>query len=891
MLVASQGAGIFRSENSGVTWQPLGLEGVNFTDLKFDPHQPRTVWAGATPYTPYNKPALRGGLWRSDDLGTTWRQLIADRGPTELHSHPERADLLLGLFEDRRLRLSRNKGETWQDFSEGLPAAAGEVAYMSSFRFQALTAVAGGWLLGNNEGGYFRRSHQDNVWTAQPRPQINQGDWYGREELNRGWSKFGRAMASIREVPGRPGELISTDWYGLYHSTDNGRSWTLRIEGIEGTVHHAFCQDPTEPGLVHGGMADLGYVSSKDGGATYARSLSVTNNIKSVDLSPLDPRRIYMVGTDSGDWRSDRLFVSVDRGQYFTLSPLEGVTSRAGRIFNSVLADPRNPMTVWIAATGPIAEGGGVYVSRDGGQRFSPLNEGLPAGEFFETDIWNIGRELAVGRDRTVLALSSRQGALYAQESGQSRWRSVPSPTSSIYEVASSPHVEKLWFIASNSNGLWRSDNAGGNWRQVLPGQVRTVVADRARAGRWVAGTDKGVLLSEDDGVNWRLLDTSLPNLVRPTVCFAGDRVLAGTLGNGLFWIPLTTSAANPIVAAPISLPALPSIPDLVVTDIRPVPANYVPGASIRYAITVRNQGIAATGNYWLGVTAGVNGQIADWGGYYANLGAGASTTITTNDGSIAPTGSFRASALVDFSYFVTESSESNNTFEVTLGASNMPDLVVDSIEMTPANVAPGVSVVYRITARNRGSVGTGPFWLGVTVDVNGRFADWGGYTVDLAAGATTTVTTNDGSIAPAGSFRVSALVDFPDYVTESSERNNTLEVALGTLSRPDLVADSVEMSPPNAAPGSTVTYRVTVRNQGSVGTGPFWLGVTVDVNGSYADWEGYDSNLVAGGSAVLVTRGVAAPAMGAKAEAFVDYPNYVTESSETNNRRSVTLR
>ena len=498
------------------------------------------------------------------------------------------------------------------------------------------------------------------------------------------------------------------------------------------------------------------------------------NNIKAVDLSPIDSRRIYAVGTDSGDWRSDRLFVSVDRGQNFTLSPLDGVTSRAGRTFNSVLADPRDPMSVWIAATGPISEGGGVYVSRDGGGRFSPLHEGLPAGEFFETDIWGIGRELAVGRDRTVLALSKRQGVILALEPGQSRWRSVPSPTPTpgeMYEVASSPHVERLWFVVNRSNGLWRSDNAGGNWNQVLPGQVRTVVADRARAGRWVAGTDKGVLLSEDHGLNWRLLDTSLPNLVRPTVGFAGDRVLAGTLGNGLFWIPLTTSAANPIVAAPISAPPY---PDLVVTDIRPVPANYVPGTTIRYAITVRNQGSTATGPFWLGVTADVNGQPADWGGFNANLGAGATTTVTTNDGSIAPNGSFRASALVDFPFYVVESSESNNTFEVTLGGSNMPDLVVDSVEMSPANAAPGASVVYRITVRNRGLVNTGPFWLGATVNVNGNYADWGGFNANLVAGGSVVLVTRGVNVkAPAFGATAEAFVDFPNYVNESNENNN----------------------------------------------------------------------------------------------------------------------
>lgn len=220
------------------------------------------------------------------------------------------------------------------------------------------------------------------------------------------------------------------------------------------------------------------------------------------------------------------------------------------------------------------------------------------------------------------------------------------------------------------------------------------------------------------------------------------------------------------------------------------------------------------------------------------------------------------------------------------------PDLVVTDIQPVPANFAPGDSIRYAITVRNQGGAPTGPFWLGASVDVNGLYADWGGSYVNIAAGGTWTITTTDSSVAPSGTFQVSARADYPNYLTESDETNNRLQAPFsGTSPLPDLVVTAIAMSPADAPPGASVTFRVTIRNQGNASTGSSWLGTDVRVNGVFLAWGGSSVSLAPSATVTITTSSTSAPALGAVAEGSADYPNYIAESNETNNRATVTLR
>jgi photosystem II stability/assembly factor-like uncharacterized protein len=61
-----------------------------------------------------------------------------------------------------------------------------------------------------------------------------------------------------------------------------------------------------------------------------------------------------------------------------------------------------------------------------------------------------------------------------------------------------------------------------------------------ATPGRFAASGINGVLLSTDSGVTWNYLDQALPmKQAYNALAFAGNRLVVGSSGSGVFWITL----------------------------------------------------------------------------------------------------------------------------------------------------------------------------------------------------------------------------------------------------------------------------------------------------------------------------------------------------------------
>ena len=65
---------------------------------------------------------------------------------------------------------------------------------------------------------------------------------------------------------------------------------------------------------------------------------------------------------------------------------------------------------------------------------------------------------------------------------------------------------------------------------------ARVIRADPVRAGLLVAGTESGMYVSFDDGDNWQSLQLNLPNTSYRDIAFAGNDLVVGTYGRGI-WI------------------------------------------------------------------------------------------------------------------------------------------------------------------------------------------------------------------------------------------------------------------------------------------------------------------------------------------------------------------
>ncbi|MGW5781326.1 discoidin domain-containing protein [Streptomyces sp. NPDC003863] len=147
------------------------------------------------------------------------------------------------------------------------------------------------------------------------------------------------------------------------------------------------------------------------------------------------------------------------------------------------------------------------------------------------------------------------------------------------------------------------------------------------------------------------------------------------------------------------------------------------------------------------------------------------------------------------------------------------PDLRVTGLSASPASPVESDPVAVSATVRNDGSAAAPASSLAVRL---------GGTKVAtaavgaLAAGAQTTVTAAIGA-RDAGSYELSAVADEAGTVIEQNESNNTFTSPTALVVRPvdssDQVVSSVATSPSSPSAGDAVTFKVAVRNQGTVAT------------------------------------------------------------------------
>jgi hypothetical protein len=548
LLAGSAGGGLLTSVDQAETWAVGGLENVNFTDLKVA--KDGTVYACALPHKMPNGREINGGFFRKVP-GGEWESMPA--GPEELVLASD--GVLVGIFESAKVRRSTDGGTTWSDFSEGLPGNSEDKGYTSESRFRALAAGPDFLLVGSSRGTVYRRDAGAEAWQPVAREgvieELEGRPWWGRMREG-AWQHYGAAMGSLIIDPTNPDRRWFTDWYGIYETRDAGANWTLRIDGIEVTVIHAIAQDPADPGRVHAGMADNGYVGSMDGGRTFGGE-KFTSNMKALALDASLPGRVYGTGSRGGEWKADHLWVSADGGTEWIVAPMRGLPPPAERWMNSVAVRPGRPYEVAVALAGPIGEGGGVWVSEDGGRSFTPKIEGMEkAGDVFHREIWGKVAELAWGPDGTMVAASHGTGRVFVR-AGDDPWREAES------NMPGRPFQVRVqdgkFYMTRGPGGVWRSTD-GNIWQQVLSEPAEILAVDAAVPGRIAVAIDGQISITDDGGEHWRSLGRPPMGQIS-ALAFAGQRLMAGTKGGGFFLIRLG-EAGGDVLAGPPSPGVLP---------------------------------------------------------------------------------------------------------------------------------------------------------------------------------------------------------------------------------------------------------------------------------------------------------------------------------------------
>jgi photosystem II stability/assembly factor-like uncharacterized protein len=271
----SVGDGIYKSTDSGQSWQHLGLsEGLHdaqqISAIIVDPHDSKRVFAAVLGH-PYGPNAERG-VFRSIDGGATWQNVLykdENTGAVDLAFDPSNAQTVYAMLWAARqapweigesfkgpgsgLFKSTDGGSTWQPLTGGLPTVAQglgrigiAIAPSDPRRMYALVdAKEGGVYRSDNAGANWQRvNHEERVW--------------GR----------GSDFACVRIDP-KDKDVIYIANTSTYRSMDGGASFTAIKGAPGGDDYHTIWINPDDPSIILL-ASDQGATISVNGGETWS---------------------------------------------------------------------------------------------------------------------------------------------------------------------------------------------------------------------------------------------------------------------------------------------------------------------------------------------------------------------------------------------------------------------------------------------------------------------------------------------------------------------------------------------------------------------------------------------------------------------------------------------
>ena len=499
-LLAASASGIHRSEDGGFSWQDAvtGLPPLRrpASAVVFGPGPGTTAWAAFD----------FDGVYRTDDGGATW--VLRTTGLPDVHGHfalaylPEAGGVLFTTGGSQVYR-SLDDGESWVLASDGLS---------ESFRPHHLaidpSRPGTAWVAGldfSSDAGLYRTSDFGITWT-DPSDAAN-GNWI-----------------SALFVDPATGDVYAQGSEGLSRSQDAGATWMRIGNGLDANALESLLVRDTVvlAGVRHSeryGYAP-GIFRSADAGTTWQITTAGLTDAPSSSAVTVPGRPEHLLAATE----SRRAHLSADQGSSW--SPPPGL-EEAGILRTHV--DPTEPDTVWAFTEDASA---GLYRSRDGGETWT-TSPSLEGGT----------RDLAV--DPFSDAVYAVGGAMLMSRSldGGDTWTELPFPSRfRPLSIAADPSRPDVLFAGSYydppitpplvSPVIYRSQDGGETWETVYEfgqsfaflGGVLDFAFDPSSPDRMVAAVGPfinsgggGLLLSRDGGRTWpetRLLGVDVMDLL-----------------------------------------------------------------------------------------------------------------------------------------------------------------------------------------------------------------------------------------------------------------------------------------------------------------------------------------------------------------------------------------
>ncbi|MFC1918776.1 CARDB domain-containing protein [Chloroflexota bacterium] len=315
--------------------------------------------------------------------------------------------------------------------------------------------------------------------------------------------------------------------------------------------------------------------------------------------------------------------------------------------------------------------------------------------------------------------------------------------------------------------------------------------------------------------------------------------------------------------------------PDLIIESITWSPENPSKGDAVTISIIIKNQGSSQALTSRLDFY--VDGNFKNDQGVQS-IDAGGS--VTSSFTWTAEQGSHTIKVIIDEENWIPENNENNNARSVTI-STLAPDLFIQTVTWSPVEPAEGDNVTFTVTLKNQGN-GKADNSLMIPY-IDGR--RHGSASVAAIDPGTTDNLTTFSWVAQGGLHTINLVVDPYNTILESDENNNEKIVDFPNL-YPDLTIQSITWLPEIPSVTETVTFSVTIKNQGNAAASSSRLNFYI--GGSTSGSQNFSGVAIAGSTTATFTWPARAGSHTVKA--IIDPYNDINEHDETNNENEVTF-
>ncbi len=554
---SSSERGVYKSVDGGNTWKKVLFANADAgaVDLIMDPNNSRILYASTwnVRRTPYSLSSGGEGsdLWKSNDEGESWEKISENEGLPKgiwgisgIAVSPINSDIVWAIIEnkDGGVYKSTDAGKTWKLINKErklrqrawyytriyADTQDENIVYVLNVRYHKSTDGGKTYKTYNAPHG----DHHD-LWIA---PENNQrmiiGDDGGAQvsfDAGENWSTYmNQPTAQFYRVttdnhfPYRIyGAQQDNSTVRIAHRTSGGAIGERDWEPTAGGESAHIAVDPLNNDIVYGGSY----------GGLLTRVNHKTKERRVINVWPDNPMGHGAEAMKYRfQWNYPIFFSPHNKKKMYTTSNYVHVTYNEGQSFEVISPDlTRNAPETLKASGGPITKD----------------NTGV---EYYGT----IFAAVESPYEKDLIWTGSDDGLVHITRDGGKNWINVTPKKIPEWMMINSIEVDPFhaggayivgtrYKLGDYKPYIYKTEDYGKSWKLITNGIgeehfTRVVRADSNREGLLYAGTENGMYISFDDGVNWERFQLNLPMVPITDLAIKNNNLIAATQGRS-FWM------------------------------------------------------------------------------------------------------------------------------------------------------------------------------------------------------------------------------------------------------------------------------------------------------------------------------------------------------------------